>query len=555
MSKRRIGRSSEELFRDITGAYPRQMFRACGYTDKELKKPVIGVVSAYNEAHPGSNGLRELAQYVKAGIWMGGGTPVEFHTIAVCDAVAQGAGMHYVLPSREITAAEIEITVGAGGFDGLVMLPSCDKSPAGMLMAAARINIPTIFLPPGPMLPGTKDGETLVMSDIKEAMGKVVAGDISVKELDRIEHEACPGIGVCCMMGTGNTMGCTIEALGMSLPGSGITPIVSAKKRVMAKETGIRIVEMVQENLKPSDILTVENSHNAIRFVLAIGGSSNAVLHLPAIFHEAGIAVSLAAFERLSKETPCIAKFKPASPYTLKDLEEAGGVQAVLKELEPLLNNDVITVTGNTFKENLQDVKILRREVIHSLEKPLHSEGGLAVLMGNLAPEGAIVKSVAVNPKMLKHKGPAKVFDCEEDVQKHIRGKSVQPGDVLVIRYEGPKGGPGMRELSIPAALLTGMGLGDSVAMITDGRFSGATRGPCIGHISPEAALGGPIAFIEDGDMIEIDIPERKITLLVDEEELSNRKQKWSKRSSQATGYLRIYERLVGSASNGAIHE
>lgn len=545
---------SQKVLSGIAGAYPRAMYRAIGFTDEELKRPIIGVVSSWSETNPASYSLKTLAQHVKAGVYMAGGTPVEFHTISICDAVAQGAGMHYVLPSRELIAGEIELMVGAHPFDGLVLLCSCDKSPPGMLMAAARLNIPTIFLPAGPMLPYRYGGKEWVMSDIKEAMGRLKSGEIGPEEFDRIEHETCPTCGVCAMMGTGNTMGCLTEALGMALPGTATVPRVESAKARLAKETGRRIVDMVREDLKPSDILTPAAFANAVKFVLAIGGSSNAFLHLPAIAHELDIEITLDDFDRLSRTTPTLAKFKPASQYHLSDLREAGGVQAVLKEMEPLLDTGVGTVTGKTLGENTARAAVLRRDVIRPLSDPLSPEGGLAVLKGSLAPGGAIVKQSGVAPRMWTHRGPAKVFESEEEVRDYLFNREVRPGDVLVIRYEGPKGGPGMRELSIPAAVLVGMGLGDSVAMVTDARYSGATRGPCIGHVSPEAAEGGPIALVRDGDIISIDIPNRRLELEVSEEELARRRAEWQPPQTRARrGFLGLYSRAVTSSDRGAV--
>lgn len=545
-------RSSGELFAGIKGAYPRAMFKATGYHQEELKKPVIGVVSSWSEMHPGSYPNKELARFVKAGIWAAGGTPVEFHTLAVCDALAQGAGMHYSLPSREIVAAEIEVMVGAGGFDGLVLLPSCDKSPVGMLMAAARLNIPTIFLPPGPMLPYFNNTEQRVMSDIKEAMGALEDNKISAEEFAAIEEETCPTTGVCAMMGTGNTMGCLIEAMGMCLPGAATVPAVFAAKRRLAKLTGERIVALVREGLRPRQILTRANFYNAVRFVMAIGGSTNAVLHLPAVAAEAGVSLTLADIDALSESTPCLAKFKPASKYTLWDFYEAGGVGAVLGELAPLLNTDFPTIVGDKISAYFRRVK--RREVIRPLEDPLQPRGGIIILRGNLAPDGAVVKVSGLQDVPPRFVGRAKTFDSEEDLMRHIVDKQVKAGDVLVIRYEGPRGGPGMREMSIPAALLTGMGLGDKVAMITDGRFSGATRGFCIGHVTPEAQVGGPIAVVQDGDLIEIDIMSKKLNLLVDEAKIAARLSRLTPREAPVRGgYLGLYCQNVGQADKGAV--
>jgi len=547
--------NSKELFDGLKGAYPRAMFKSVGYTKKDLSKPIIGVVISYSEMHPGSYPNKELAQFVKSGIWAAGGTPVEFYTVAVCDAIAQGVGMHYSLPSREIVAAEIEIMVGSGGFDGLVFLPSCDKSPGGMLMAAARLNIPSIFLPPGPMLSHFDEkGEQRIMSDVKEAMGAFKKGFIDEKLFESIETDTCTTVGVCGMMGTGNTMGCLVEALGMSLPGTSTTPSVYAEKRRQAKETGERIVEMVRENLLPKQIITKENIENAVRFLMAVGGSTNAVLHLSAVAEEAEIELTLDEVDQLSEATPCIAKYKPSSKYTLWDFYEAGGVGAILGIIEPLINKEVLTVTGQTISSYIREVR--KWETIRTLDNPLHSKGGIVVLKGSLAPDGAVIKVSGINGGMSRQVGVAKTFESEENLVDHIMNKEINPGDVLIIRYEGPAGGPGMREMSIPAALLTGMGLGDSVAMITDGRFSGATRGFCIGHVSPEAHVGGPIAIVQDGDLIEIDIENKKLNIQLSAEEIAKRLANLPPRKAPVRkGFLGVYSRNVGQAHKGAILE
>lgn len=546
-------RGSQELFEGIKGAYPRAMFKSVGYTKEDLRKPIIGVVSAWSELHPGSYSNKELAQFVKAGIWAAGGTPVEFHTIAVCDAIAQGLGMHYSLPSREVMAAEIEVMVGSGGFDGLVLLPSCDKSPVAMLMAAARLNIPTIFLPPGPMLSHfDENGEQRIMSDIKEAMGAIKKQLITDEQFEDVESDTCATVGVCGMMGTGNTMGCLIEALGMSLPETATTPTVYAEKRRQAKKTGERIVEMIRENLRPRQILTPANLDNAIRFLMAMGGSTNVILHLPALAREAGFELSLDRIDELSGATPCVAKFKPSSKFTLWDFFQAGGVGAILGILEPLIQKDVLTVTGETISAYSR--KVRNSDAIRSLNDPYHPQGGIVILKGNLAPDGAVIKVSGIKNPPNRQVGTAKTFDSEEDLMDHIMNKEIKPGDVLVIRYEGPAGGPGMRELSIPAALLTGMGLGDSVAMITDGRFSGATKGFCIGHVTPEAHVRGPIAIVHDGDSIEINLEQKQLNLLISPEEMVERFAKLPPRKPPMdTGFLGLYSRNVGQANHGAL--
>lgn len=545
--------NSKEHLDGITGAYPRAMYKSVGYTKKDLSKPIIGVVSSWSEFHPGSYPNKELAQFVKNGIWAAGGTPVEFHTVAVCDAIAQGVGMHYSLPSREVVAAEIEVMVGSGGFDGLVFLPSCDKSPGGMLMAAARLNLPTIFLPPGPMLSHfDENGDQRIMSDIKEAMGRFKKGLIDEELFESIETDTCTTIGVCGMMGTGNTMGCLVEALGMSLPGTSTTPSVYAEKRRQAKETGERIVEMVREDLRPSQILTKENFDNAVRFLMAIGGSTNAVLHLPAVAGEAGIDLTLDRIDELSGSTPVVAKYKPSSKYTLWDFYQAGGVGAILGIIEPLLHKDVPTVTGKTIDTYFRPVR--QWETIQTLDDPLQPQGGIVVLKGSLSPDGAVIKVSGVKDAPKKQVGAAKVFESEEHLMEHIMNKVINPGDVLVIRNEGPAGGPGMREMSIPAAIITGMGLGDSVALITDGRFSGATRGFCIGHVSPEAFAGGPIAIVQDGDQIEIDIEHKKLNILVSDDEIAERFAKLPQpKPPVEKGFLGVYSRNVGPSHKGAV--
>ncbi len=519
-------RSKETLY-GIDGTYARSLYRAVGFTESDLKKPLVAIVNSWTEANPGHYHLKELAWHVKCGVLSTGGLPVEFNTIAPCDAIAQGKGMHYILPSRDIIAASVELMIQAHQFDGMVMLCSCDKIIPGMLMASARCDIPTIFLTGGTMLPFNSSDGIIVACDVKEAMGRYRSGKIDKQELKYIEANACCSPGLCSMMGTASTMSCVVEALGLSLPGSATMLAVSSAKMASARLTGEQIVKLIHKGLTARQFITRESIYNAMKVALSIGGSTNMILHIPAIANEANINISLDVFDKISKETPLLAKFKPASEFTLLDFHEAGGVYAIMKEMESLLNLDVLTVSCKTLKESLSDVKVRRRDVIHSISSPISSEGGIAILYGNLAPKGAVVKQSAVNPKMMVHSGEAKVFDCEEDVKTYISSKNVKQGDVLVIRYEGPKGGPGMRELSIPAALLIGMGLGDSVAMITDGRYSGASRGPCIGHVCPEAFDGGPIALVRDGDIIDIDIPNRRLDIRISESELIERKKNW----------------------------
>lgn len=545
-------RPSADMLSGLKGAYPRAMFKTTGYTKEDLKKPLIGVVSAYAEMHPGAACNKELASFVKAGIWEAGGTPIEFHTIAVCDAIAQGRGMHFSLPSRELTAAEIEVMACATSLDGLVLIPACDKSPAGMLMAAARLDLPTIMLPPGPMLPYFRPQGSLVMCDIKEAMGAVKVGAITEEEFEDLEDNTCSSPGVCAMMGTGNTMGCLVEVLGMALPGTATTPAVYAAKKRQARATGRRIVAMVREKLTARKILTREALLNGLRFVMAVGGSTNAILHLMAIAAEAGVTLNLDDVGAISDTTPCIARFKPSSDYNLFDFYRAGGVGAVLYNISHLIAKDVLTVTGESLSTYLRPP--VDPEVIRNVDTPLFPSGGIAVLKGSLAPDGALLKTSGMKEGLVHHEGPAKTFDAEEDLMHHIMHKEVRAGDVLVIRYEGPRGGPGMRELSIPAAIITGMGLGDEVALITDGRFSGATRGFCVGHVAPEAAVGGPIGLVRDGDVIEIDLQKRALNLKVPLEELERRKREFVPLDKDpGRSYLSLYRRNVGQANGGAI--
>ena len=547
---------SRETLNGPDGAYARSLYHASGFTDSDLRKPLIAVVNSWTEANPGHYHLGELASHVKNGILAAGGTPMEFNTIAPCDGIVQGQGMHYVLPSRDIIAASVEMMVQAHQFDGMVMLCSCDKIIPGMLMAAVRCDIPTIFLTGGTMLPFTDSlsNRTLVACDVKEAIGRHKSGEIDADELAYIEDNACASAGACSMMGTANTMSCIVEALGLSMPGCATMPAVSSTKLASARRTGEQILELTEKELTPRQIITEESIHNAMKVAVSTGGSTNMLLHIPAIAHEIGVEIPIDLFDKFSRETPLLAKFKPASQFNLLDFHEAGGVSALMKEMEDLLTLDLPTVTCNTLRENLSQAPPPRRDVIHSLDDPIAQEGGIAVLYGSLAPRGAVVKQSAVDPAMVTHSGPAKVFDCEEDVRDYMSSKSVKPGDVLIIRYEGPKGGPGMRELSIPAAMLIGMGLGNSVAMITDGRYSGASRGPCIGHVCPEAADGGPIALVQDGDIIDIDIPNRRLDIRVSESELEERKGKWEPKSPRIQGgFLDIYRRLVSGADEGAI--
>jgi len=541
------------LFAGLAGAYPRALYRAMGAGDADFEKPLIGIVNSWTEANPGHYHLRQMAEWVKEGVRQGGGFPVEVNTVAACDAIAQGRGMHYVLPMREAIAASVELVVGANRFEGLAMLASCDKIVPGMLMAAARLDLPTIFVTGGSMQPGRAGGRELVASDVKEAMGRYKAGHISEEEFYQVECNACPGPGACAFMGTASTMNIMVETLGLSLPGCATMPALDPTRRELCRASGRRLVELVYQGMRCRQMLSQASLENAVRVCQAIGGSTNAALHLPAIAREAGAKITLDLFDRLGRQTPLIAKFRPASPYTVVDLHRAGGVPAVLHLLAPLLAGNVPTVGGRTLGEIAAQAQVLRPEVLHSPEAPLASEGGIAVLRGNLAPDGAVVKQSGVAPTMLRHTGPARVFECEEEVRDLLMARGVRPGDVLVIRNEGPRGGPGMRELSIPAAMLVGMGLGDSVAMITDGRYSGSNRGPCIGHVCPEAYAGGPIAAVREGDLIEIDIPHRRLNLLVPEDEIAHRLSEWHPRPpALTTGFLGLYSRYALQANLGA---
>lgn len=563
------------VFEGVAGAYPRALYRAMGFADADFEKPLIGIVNSWSEVNPGHFHLRELAGWVKAGVRAAGGAAAEFNTVAPCDGIAQGQGMHAILPLRDVIAASVELMARANRFDGLVMLCSCDKIIPGMLMAAARLNLPTIFVLGGPMAPGRmtiggserarpetgpSSDETqsreIILSDVKEAMGRYKAGRISETEFSEIECEACPGPGACGFMGTANTMACIVEALGLALPGCATLPALDPARQALCEASGRRIVALAQQGMTAREMLTQASLENAVRVTLALGGSTNAALHLPAVAHEVGADITADTFDRLGRTTPLIARFAPASRHTVVDLHRAGGVPAALRILAPLLAGDRPTVAGRTIGEIAADAAVLRPAILHGLDAPLAPEGGIAVLRGSLAPDGAVVKQSAISPAMLRHVGPARVFESEEDVRDSLMARAVQPGDVLVIRNEGPAGGPGMRELSIPAALLVGLGLGDSVAMITDGRYSGATRGPCIGHVCPEAYAGGPIAAVREGDLIEIDIPGRQLDLCVPAGEIGRRlAERQPRRPAGATGFLRLYSRVVGPASRGALLE
>ena len=537
----------------------RSLFNALGYTEEERKRPMIGIVSSYNEIVPGHMNLDKIVEAVKLGVAMAGGMPVVFPAIAVCDGIAMGhIGMKYSLVTRDLIADSTECMALAHGFDGLVMVPNCDKNVPGLLMAAARLNIPTIFCSGGPMLAGRVKGEKRSLSSMFEAVGSVAAGTMSMEELCEFEEKVCPTCGSCSGMYTANSMNCLTEVLGMGLKGNGTIPAVYSERIRLAKHAGMKIMELVEKDIKPRDIMTEKAFINALRMDMALGCSTNSMLHLPAIAHEAGVELDLEVANKLSAETPNLCHLAPAGPTYMEDLNEAGGIYAVMNELNKknLLYTDLLTVTGKTVGENIAGCVNKDPEVIRPLENPYSETGGIAVLKGNLAPDSCVVKRSAVVPEMMVHEGPARVFDCEEDAIEAIKGGKIVAGDVVVIRYEGPKGGPGMREMLNPTSAIAGMGLGASVALITDGLFSGASRGASIGHVSPEAAVGGPIALVEEGDTICINIPENTIHMKVSEEELERRRAGWKPREPKVTtGYLARYRELVTSGNRGAILE
>ena len=547
---------SGQLVNGLERSAHRALLYSTGLDENDLKKPMIGIVNSYTDMVPGHIELEKLVEFVKLGIAEAGGVSREFNTIAICDGVCQGhIGMRYPLPSRELIADSIEFMAEAHQMDGLILMPGCDKIVPGMLMAAMRLNIPSIVLPGGPMLPGKYNGCEYTLTDMRELVGKVQTGKLSCEELAKIEKEALPGNGTCSMLGTANTMCCLAEALGMTLPGVGLAHAVMAKKKRLAKQSGIRIVEMVREDLRPRDIITRKSLLNAIRCTMAMGASTNSTLHLPAIAYEAGIDLSFRDFDVIGREVPYICNVKPSGQYPLIALEECGGVPAVLKAIAGTLDLDCMTVNGKTLGENLADVPAVVNDVLFSVEEPKKKEGGLAILYGNLAPEGAVVKQAGVKPSMYYFEGSAKVFSSMEDASDAISNDRIHKGDVIVIRYEGPKGGPGMREMHMTTALLVGRGMDEDCALITDGRFSGSTRGPCIGYISPEAAAGGPIAAVKDGDKIIIDIPNRRLELCVDENEIKERLQHVIPAKRKATPALQRYAHLVTSANRGAVLE
>lgn len=546
---------SDAVKKGPTRAAHRSLFYAMGYSDDEMKKPLIGVVNAFNEIIPGHIHLRQIAEAVKMGVAENGGTPVEFPAIGVCDGIAMGhVGMKFSLASRELIADSIESMAMGHAFDGLVLIPNCDKIVPGMLMAAARLNIPCVVVSGGPMLAGRFHGENVSLSNTFEAAGKFAAGKMSAEELDALEHCTCPGCGSCSGLFTANTMNSLSEVLGMALPGNGTIPAAYTGARTrLAKQAGKTIMNLVEKQIKPRDILTKKAFENAITVDMGIGGSSNTVLHLTAIAHEAGIELPAPLFDEISARTPYITCLAPAGKHHMQDLNEAGGISAVMHELSKknLLHLDALTVTG-TLGDRIKNAEIARPDVIKTVEAPYRPTGGIAILKGNLAPDYAVVKASAVTEDMLAYKGTARVFDSEEDSIEAIMAGKIHDGDVVVIRYEGPKGGPGMREMLNPTAVIAGMGL--KVALITDGRFSGATRGACIGHVSPEAMAGGPIALVQEGDMIDIDIPNRKLELCITDEEMAKRKAAWQAPEPKIkTGYLSRYARLTTSASTGAV--
>lgn len=547
---------SDRMKKGLERAPHRSLFKALGLTDEEIKRPMIGIANSANEVIPGHLHLQQLGEAVKAGIRMAGGTPLEFNTIGICDGIIMGhEGMKYSLSSRELIADSIESMAMAYPFDGLVLIPNCDKIIPGMMMAAARLDIPSILISGGPMLAGQFHGKEIDLATVFESVGKVKTGEVSEEELRQIEGCACPGIGSCAGMFTANSMNCLSEVLGLALPYNGTIPAVFADRIRLAKESGIQIMTLVKKDLKPSKILTRKAFENAITVDMAFGGSTNTSLHLPAIAHEAGISLPLKTFNQISDRTPHLCNMSPGGPFHLQDLHRAGGIPALMAELtrKKLIHKDVLTVTGKTVGENIKGKRRLDSEVIRPVEKPYHVNGGLVALFGNLAPEGSVVKRSAVDASMLHHRGPARVFESEEDALKAILGKKIQKGEVIVIRNEGPKGGPGFREMLAPTSAIAGVGMDKEVALLTDGRFSGASRGAAIGHISPEAAEGGPIAILRNGDMIEIDIPNKQLNLLISDEEINKRLALWKPQKKVLKGYLARYAHLVTSASTGAV--
>ncbi|WP_461880932.1 dihydroxy-acid dehydratase [Fusicatenibacter sp.] len=550
---------SDAVKKGIAQAPQRSLMRALGLTEEEMKKPLVGIVSSYNEIVPGHMNLDKITEAVKMGVAMAGGTPIVFPAIAVCDGIAMGhIGMKYSLVTRDLIADSTECMAMAHQFDALVCIPNCDKNVPGLLMAAARVNVPTVFVSGGPMLAGHVKGEKRSLSSMFEAVGSYAAGTMTEEDVYDFECNACPTCGSCSGMYTANSMNCLTEVLGMGLKGNGTIPAVYSERLRLAKRAGMQVMELLKQDIRPRDIMTKEAFLNALTVDMALGCSTNSMLHLPAIAHEAGVELNPEMANAISEKTPNLCHLAPAGYHYIEELNEAGGVYAVMNELNKLnlLHTECMTVTGKTVGENIKECVNKNPEIIRPVENPYSKTGGIAVLKGNLAPDTAVVKRSAVVPEMQVHEGPARVFDCEEDAIEAIRGGKIVAGDVVVIRYEGPKGGPGMREMLNPTSAIAGMGLGSSVALITDGRFSGASRGASIGHVSPEAAEGGPIALVEEGDLIRINIPEHKLEVVVSDEELARRKAAWTPREPKVTtGYLKRYAKMVSSANKGAILE
>ncbi|MEQ2578220.1 dihydroxy-acid dehydratase [Hominiventricola aquisgranensis] len=550
---------SDAVKKGMQQAPHRSLFNALGLTEEEMNRPLVGIVSSYNEIVPGHMNLDKIVQAVKMGVAMAGGTPIMFPAIAVCDGIAMGhTGMKYSLVTRDLIADSTEAMAMAHQFDALVMVPNCDKNVPGLLMAAARVNVPTVFVSGGPMLAGHVKGQKRSLSSMFEAVGSYAAGTMTEEDVKEFEAKVCPTCGSCSGMYTANSMNCLTEVLGMGLQGNGTIPAVYSERIKLAKKAGMQVMEMLRRNIRPRDIMTKEAFLNALTVDMALGCSTNSMLHLPAIAHEAGVELDMELVNEISAKTPNLCHLAPAGPTYIEDLNEAGGVYAVMNELNKkhLLNLDCMTVTGKTVGENIEKCYNKNPEVIRPVENPYSQTGGLAILKGNLAPDTGVVKRSAVAPEMLVHEGPARVFDCEEDAIAAIKGGKIVAGDVVVIRYEGPKGGPGMREMLNPTSAIAGMGLGSSVALITDGRFSGASRGASIGHVSPEAAVGGPIALVEEGDIIKINIPENSLNVDISDEEMAARRAKWQPRQPKVTtGYLARYAHLVTSGNRGAILE
>lgn len=547
---------SDKIKKGIKRAPHRSLLRACGVTDAEMERPFIGIANSFTDIVPGHIHLKQIANSVKLGISQAGGVPFEFNTMAICDGIAMNhEGMRYSLASREIIADTVESMAQAHSLDALVLLPTCDKIVPGMLMAAARLDIPSIVVTGGPMLPGEYKEEAVDLINVFEAVGKVSAGNMSETELDELERCACPGAGSCAGLFTANSMACLTEAMGMSLPYCATTHAVDSKKIQMARESGEKIIELVEKNITPSMIMTQDAFFNAVVVDLALGGSSNTTLHLPAIAYELydkGVRVNLDLFDELSRKIPHLTAISPSGPHTMLDLDKAGGIPAILKVLKDKIKGENLTCTGQSLKKNIKDARVNNDNVIRPTNNPVHSEGGIAVLKGNLSPNGSVVKQAAVTEDMLIHEGPAKVYNSEEECVQAIFQNKITDGDVVIIRYEGPQGGPGMREMLNPTSAISGRGL-DSVALVTDGRFSGGTRGPCIGHVSPEAMANGPIAVIKNGDLIKIDIPRRKLELMLEEEEIQRRIRKVKHPKKKLKGWLSRYSKLVSSADKGAI--